>query len=892
MIPAGKALRLFSSFLATTLLTFYTVFSLPANAQAAKALFLPLKVKSFQNTASYKKIIDKNFRQNLISTDTIFPDRTQAEAMVDYTGETWPPSVEQLKQLAQENDVENVITGLVTTVGREISIDIQFFDILAPQNPVYFYQKARSGSELPTVIKQIAESVKQYNNRQFRIAAITTKGNNRIDSGAILRKISTQRGSVYNQAALREDLKEIYKMGYFNNVQIDVADGTNGKEVTFLVEEKPVIQSVEFLGISQLKEEDVKAVANIRDNLILNPVQIDKAKKAILTLYKSKGFYDSIVKVVTTYPNDEGAVVKFIINEGKKIYIKEIKIEGNEAFSDSKILDQIQTGERWFMSWLTEAGLLDQTKIAQDTKLIQAFYSDNGYLDVRVDNPVIEQKGEWLYITFKIDEGPRYKVGKVEIAGSGKDDRQQLLGILKTPEEEYISRKVIRSDILKLTDHYAEQGYAFADIKPSFQKVGNDKMNILFNIDKGNLVYVDRIIIRGNTRTHDNVIRRELRIEEGGIFDSKALRLSSQALQRLQFFEEVSITPEPAMDPNRMTIIISVKERSTGSFSIGAGYSSADKLLFMGKIAENNFLGRGDSLSLSANIGGSSTYFNLAYTNPRLNDSQLSWGLDAFHTSREYDDYTRKSSGGGLRIGYPIWEKWKIYGNYSLTSTDLTDVQDTASYIIRNSVNIHLTSAIKLSLVRDTRNLRFGATKGSRNVLSVKYAGGPLGGDAQFTKVEGTSGWYIPLFWGTSFHIKLAAGKVFENETDKLPVYERFYLGGLSSVRGFKYARISPIDPVSGERVGGDKMWFSNLEYIFPLLKTQGVNGLLFFDAGQVSADDMELISIGDDLKKAAGIGLNWLSPMGPLKFVLGYNLDPADNEDDSVFDFSIGGSF
>ncbi len=892
MIPAGKALRHFSHPCIATLSILCALLCLPAGAQAAKILFLPLKVKSFQNTARYRQIIDENFRKNLTSANTIFLDRAQAKELVNYSRGEWPPSTKQLKQLAKEHDAEDVITGMVTAVGKEFSIDIQFFDILAPQNPVYFYQTARTEEELPKVIREIARSVKQYSNRQFRVAAITTKGNNRIDSGAILRKISTQRGAPYDQAALRNDLKEIYKMGYFSNVQIDVNDGTNGKEVTFLVEEKPVIQSVQFVGISKLKEEDVKAAANIRDNFILNPVQIDKAKKAILSLYKTKGFYDSTVKTITTYPNDKGAVVKFVITEGKKIYIKEIKIEGNKAFSDSKILDQIQTGERWFMSWLTEAGLLDQTKIAQDTKLIQAFYSDNGYLDIRVDNPVIEQKGEWLYITFKVDEGPRYKVGKVEIAGEDKADTQQLLSLLKMGKEEYVSRKVIRDDILKLTDYYAERGYAFATIKPLFQKVGSDQMNVVFSIDKGSLVYIDRIDIRGNTRTHDNVIRRELRIEEGGIFDAKALRESSQALQRLQFFEEVNITPEPAMDPNRMTIVISVKERSTGSFSIGAGYSSADKLLFMGKISENNFLGRGDALSLSANIGGSSTYFNLAYTNPRLNDSQLSWGLDAFHTSREYDDYTRKSSGGGLRIGYPIWEKWRVYANYSLTNTDLSDVQETASYIIKNSVNIHLTSAIKLSLVRDTRNLRFGATKGSRNVFSVKYAGGPLGGDAQFTKVEGTSGWYFPLFWGTSFHVKLAAGKVFENENDKLPVYERFYLGGLSSIRGFKYARISPVDPLSNERVGGDQMWFTNLEYIFPLLKTQGLNGLMFFDTGQVTADDIELISVGDDLKKAAGVGLKWLSPMGPLQFVLGYNLDPAENEDDSVFDFSIGGSF
>ncbi len=892
MIPAGKASRLFFYFSLTLLCTLTAAVSMPATAYATKILFLPLKVKSFRNTAKYEQIIDADLQKVENSAHITFLDRATAQTMLNYATANWPPTARQLKQLAKKTGAENIITGQVSAVGNEFSINVEYFDILAPQNPVYFYQTARSETELSRAIKKTIRSVVKYSNRQFRIAKISIKGNKRVDSGAILRKIDSKKGGAYDQESLREDLKKIFKMGYFSDVQIDVADDANGKEVIFLVQEKPVIQSITFDGISEVKEEDVKAAANVRSHRILNQVQIENARKAILALYKSKGFYNSSVKTDISYPNKQGAVVKFIIDEGQKTYIKEIKVEGNHAFSDDEILDQIQTGEHSFMSWLTESGLLDKVKIEQDAKLIRAFYSDNGYLDVRVDNPEITQKKEWFYITFKVDEGPRYKVGTVELKGEESDYKQELLSLLNVRKEKYVSRKVIREDILALTDYYAEKGYAFARIKPQFEKADDERMDIIFHIDKGELVYVDRIVIRGNTRTHDNVIRREILIEEGGVFNSKALRLSNQALQRLQFFEEVNITPEPSMDPNRMTIIIDVKERSTGSFSIGAGYSSADKLLFMGKISENNFLGRGDSLSLGANIGGSSTYFNLAYTNPRFNDSHLSWGIDAFHTSREYDDYTRKSSGGGLRVGFPIWEKWKLYANYSLSNTDLSDVKETASYIIKNSVDIHLTSAIKLSMVRDTRNLRFGATKGSRNVFSVKYAGGPLGGDAQFTKVEGSSSWYFPFFWKTAFHAKIAAGKVFENEPDKLPVYERFYLGGLSSIRGFKYAHVSPLDPLTDERVGGDKMWYSSLEYIFPLVNTQGLKALLFFDLGQVTADDMDKVVIGDELKKAAGVGLNWFSPMGPLQFVLGYNLDPAENEDDSVFDFSIGGSF
>ncbi len=618
------------------------------SVSAAKTLFLPLVVKSFGGTERYRTLIDANITRGIAGTDIVFPDRSRAAALADYSG-SWPPGVAELQQIAAATGADNVIVGTVTAVGREFSLDVKYFDLLAPTNPVFFYQTAANEADLPRAVSELVRSIQQYNDRRFTIASIAPEGNNRIDSGAILRKISTRRG--------------------------------------FRVKEKPVITSVTFTGVEELAEDDIRGAANVREHLILNPEKLAAAREAVLELYRSRGFYNSTVKTVVNTGSD-GAAVVFEINEGQKIFIKEIKVEGNTAFSDSKILGQVETGERWFMSWLTDSGLLDQTKIQQDTKRIVAFYADNGYLDARVGNPEVRQDGKWLYITFNVEEGPRYRVGTVGIIGSDLGDNRPLLKLLSVRDEKYVSRKAVRADILKLTDYFAEQGYAFASIKPQFTRADGDRMDINFNIDKGRLVYIDRILIRGNTRTHDNVIRRELSIAEGGVFNAKALRDSSRALQRLQYFEEVNITPEPGMDPDRMTIMIDVKERYTGSLSIGAGYSSADKLLFMGQISQNNFLGRGDTLSLSATLGGSSARFNLGYTNPHLNDSDLSWGFDAFHTRREYDDYTRESTGGGLRIGYPLWEKWRVYSNYSLTNTDLSDVSEDASYVIRNSVDI------------------------------------------------------------------------------------------------------------------------------------------------------------------------------------------------------------
>ncbi|PID76775.1 MAG: outer membrane protein assembly factor BamA [Deltaproteobacteria bacterium] len=862
-------------------------------AVTRETLFLPVKVTvsagSSQPAEELTALVDDFFADSLDTDTFMILGRTQAGNLADYQN-AWPPSARQLARIAEDTGTSNIVAGNLTMIGSDFSLDLKMFDAMNPANPVYFSRQGKGMDELEQAAADLSDRMAGYSRQRAVVASIAPAGNKRIDSGAILRRIKTRAGLPYNPALLREDLKAIYKMGYFDDVQIEVADDSLGKKVIFRVVEKPVISSLTYSGHDDLKEQELIDVTGVKEQEILNPVKINQGAEAIKALYKAKGYYDTKVEADISYPDAGEAVVEYKIDEGDKIYIKEIKFEGNKSFDDDELEDQIKTGEKWFMSWLTSSGLLKPDQVRQDAGRLAAFYHNHGFLEARVGEPQIVQEGKWLYVTFKIDEGPRFKIGTVEVKGDLIVDRQELVDLMETRKEEYLSRRTLRDDMLKITDLYAEKGYAFADINPVMNKSAADgRVDLVIEIRKGELVHLNRISIRGNSRTRDNVIRRELTIEEGGIFNSKALRESNRALQRLEFFEEVSVTPEPTLSPGMMDVLIDVKEKSTGSFSIGAGYSSVDHLVFMGQIAESNFLGRGDKLALGANVGGSSSRYNLSYTNPRVNDSQLSWGADLFRSQREYDDYTRESTGGALRIGYPIWEKWRVFGKYGYTDTTLSDVSEDASYLIKKSADINVTSAVKMSLVRDTRNRMFVASEGSKNLVSVKYAGGPFGGDAQFTKVEASSDWYFPLFAGTVFNIRGAAGQVFENEEDKLPVYERFYLGGMNTIRGFEYGKISPRDPVSGERVGGERMWYGNVAWIFPLFKEQGIYGLIFYDTGRVFADDEYE---GEGTKRTAGVELKWLSPLGPLRLVWGYNLDPEDDEDQSVWDFTIGGRF
>jgi len=723
------------------------------------------------------------------------------------------------------------------------------------------------------------------------IAGIRIEGNELIDSGAILLKIRNRAGDIFDREQLRNDLKKIFKMGYFNDVRIEVEDGKDGKIVTYIVDEKKVIRSVEIEGEDKIKEDELREIIKIRPNTIFNPKRLKDSIANINNLYKDKGYYGVEVESRIDHIDENKVDVAFKINEGEKTYIREIRINGNKAFDDDEIKDILATSTKGWLSWITQSGLLKKGMLKHDSNRIAAFYKNKGFIEARVSAPVVEKEENGLRITFNVEEGERYRVGLVDISGDLITGKDKLLDKITIAEKKYFDQQALREDIQRLTDYYGSKGYAYAEIDPRISKNTEAKrLAINFNIHKDILVYVNRIMIRGNTRTRDKVIRREMTLEENEIYDATALRSSTKRLQRLDFFEEVDIVPESTDKDNYKNIIVNIKEKPTGTFSIGAGYSSVDGMMVMSEIRQRNFLGRGQNLSLQANLGGENTRYNLNFTEPHLNDSDLLFGFNIYDWEREYDDYDKHSQGGSLRFGYPVWEEWHFYTTLGYNKTTLSDVREITSEIIRKSLDIELTHFVTLGLSRDTTNRRFNPSEGSYNMISIKKAGSFLGGEAAYTKYEGSSSWYFPSLWGTVFHVKGSLGYVNEDEEDKLPVYERFYLGGLNSVRGFEAGDISPRDPVTRERIGGTHMGYMNLEYIFPLVRDAGLNGVVFFDSGFVNMDE-EGWSLSD-LRKSAGLGFRWLSPMGPLRLEWGYNLDPEEDEDTSVWDFSIGGQF
>ncbi|MBW1849981.1 MAG: outer membrane protein assembly factor BamA [Deltaproteobacteria bacterium] len=432
-------------------------------------------------------------------------------------------------------------------------------------------------------------------------------------------------------------------------------------------------------------------------------------------------------------------------------------------------------------------------------------------------------------------------------------------------------------------------------------------VDLTYYISKGSKVRFERINITGNTITRDKVIRRELEAIEGEDFSGGALKTSTENLKRLGFFEDVEMVPKKGSRDDLMVLDVKVTEKPTGSFSLGAGYSSEDSVFTMFQVAQSNLYGRGQTLQASAKLGGLSSEFNITFTEPWLFDTRYSGTFNIYRWKQEYEDYSfqgssiesykRNSYGGRIGIGFPMNylidyfdELTRGTVSYSHDNSDISNVPIDASAAWKDMEGENITSSITLSMRRDSRDEPWNTSTGSVNSLSFEYAGGVLGGSVYYNKYRASSAWYFPLFWKTVFLLRGNWGYVDRRSGGKLPVYQKFRIGGINSVRGFDYGHISPRDPITGDFIGGGKMMYYNFEYRVPLLKGQGIVGLVFYDTGNVwEEDDNYSFS---DMRESVGAGIRWYSPMGPLRLEYGKNLDPQFDEETGKWEFSIGGLF
>ncbi len=829
--------------------------------------------------------------------------RDSLESMGDIvvTIDQSPSSPAAAMQLASDHGMKWVVYGSITRLGDQLSIDLRTNNRSHGRAKPKIVFSQGPAAKLEGLCTIIGHRLHEIFMSPYLVAAVRIEGNQRIGTDAILENIRTAKGEPFDREMITGDIKAIFKMGYFDDVQVDVSDGAEGRIVTFMLREKPAIRKIVINGSNKIDEKDIREVLTLKPYTVVTEKSLQEAAQKIEALYSDKGFAGTTVNVTLRRVSDQAADVVFDIDEGEEVHIKKITIDGNKAFSDEELKDIMEVTEKkpWWTPSLRnimamvkgDAGVLKWDALERDAGRLAAFYHNHGYVDARIGQPRVVRKGADLFITIPVDEGQLYKVGNIDIEQNFFKDESVLLENMKIKDEDTFSQEVLRKDILKLTDLYADNGYAHANIRPVITKnPENHTVDIKLVVEKGPLVKFERITIAGNTITRDKVIRRELRVNELEPFTATGLKRSKQRLGRLGYFEDISLNTSKGSDEEHMNLEVKVKERQTGTFSIGAGYSSVDKLILMGEISQRNFLGKGQTVNFKGMFGSQTARFSLGFYEPYLMDTRVSMGIDAYNWRQEYTDYTKKSTGGALRFGYPLTDNLSFFFGGKWDYTDMSDVGDYTSQIIKDSMDIKETRALNAGLTYDSRNAFFNPTHGWHNNFVTQYAGGLLGGDASFVKLEATAGYYHPIIWEITGHIKMGAGYVFDGRGGDLPVWEKFFLGGIDTIRGFKWGRVSPIDPDTGERIGGNSMFYTQLEAIFPLIKDMGLNGVTFIDMG--NAWDKDSAYNFSKLRKTIGAGVRWLSPMGPLRIEWGYNLDKEEGDDRTNWEFKMGGSF
>jgi outer membrane protein insertion porin family len=796
----------------------------------------------------------------------------------------------RVQEIARKLGADMAIWGSLLKVGDALALEGHAWDLTGRKAPIVMKLQGTGLKSLAGLNGQLAQEMSLKILGKERITRIAIKGNRRIEKDAILGVMQTREGEILSPARLRADLKAIYKMGYFTDVRMDVSDTPEGRILTVLVKEKPSIRQITVEGNEKLKTSKILEVMNLKPFSVASEGAIKEDINKVQHEYREDGYYEAKITYNLIPVGAHEVDLVLHINEGHKLAIKEIGFEGNKTFSAKELRKVMETKEKgwFFMSWITGSGKLSRDVLERDLEKIASFYYNHGYIKAKVGEPKVNIKGSWIYITIPVQEGPEYHVGKIDFQGDLLEPKDKLLKLLKTPKEKVYSREVLQQDLSSLADLYADSGYANADIVPLIKEDDQKLLvDVTFDIHKGSKVYIERIEISGNVRTRDKVIRRELRVYEQSLFSATNLKESIRNLRRLEYFEDVNFSTAPGSAPNRMNLKITVKERPTGTFGVGAGYSTQDRLVGMVEISQKNLFGRGEQVTVQGVLGSISHRFRASFVEPYLFDHPLSLGVDLFNWERVYDEYDRVSKGGMFRLSHPLrWKYTRLFWMYRFENVHLNDLVPNASEVLVQASNIHNTSATSFVIRRDSRDSLFAPTQGSDNSVSVELAG--LGGDTAFVRYIAETGWYLPMKWDFVGVVHARAGAMNKLSWGQMPAYEKFYLGGIDTIRGFKYAEISPRDPITNERIGGNQFLQLNNEIRFPLYKKLGILGTVFFDAGNVYGPDY----VGPFLRTSAGIGFRWFSPMGPLRVEWGYNLSKHPWERSSAWEFSMGGTF
>src|SRR5262245_26990629 len=722
------------------------------------------------------------------------------------------------------------------------------------------------------------------------IKELVVQGNRRVQEAVILGRVNSKVGAPFQPSRLAEDVRSIFGLGFFDDVQLKVEDFEGGVKVTFVVVERPFVRDIAFSGNKKLDTAALTEKIDLKLGTVYNPVEVNKAAEKLKEAYEQEGYFEVKVTPETEKLPDGDVTVTFKIAEGRKITIDRVVIEGAHGVPAKDIKAAMATQER---DYFVLPGTVQRQKLDEDVERIVALYNDYGFIQARVESSEvqIDRANAQAVIRVVVVEGPQFKVGGIDVTGTVVLPVEEIKRRIKLKPGDIFSRSKLRDSTKAITDLYSAIGRASADALPDVQQdIPNRRVNITFEINEGPEVFVERINITGNTRSQEKILRREIPMAEGDLFTSQKLARARQRLVNLNYFDTVNATTAPGPTKDKIIVNIDVVEKPTGLFSVGGGYSSQDSFVGTVDLSQRNFLGRGWEVFIRLRGGALTQQGQIGFTEPWLFDRPLSAGYDLFNNRRVYTDYTVNSLGGDIRLGHPLGEYARMNYLYRASQDRVSDVSPSASVNLLDQEGTHYTSLVGAAITRDTRDSVFEPTHGTNSNLGFDFAG--VGFGEQWFRVVASTAYFHPTPWlDHVIGVRLNGGYMLGWAQTPVPLFERFYLGGANSILSFKAQQVSPVDS-SGTRIGGNIQLLGNIEYTIPLFF--GIRAAVFYDVGNVWGPDISAGTKFDitDLKQAIGAGFRWVSPFGPLRVDYGINPNPKNGEKFGNFNFSVGSAF
>ncbi len=735
------------------------------------------------------------------------------------------------------------------------------------------------------------------------ITSIDVKGNKTISSATILSKIKTRVGENYMQSVVSDDLKRLYNTGYFSDVRVDREEEKAGLKVTIYLDEKPIVEEITFSKTKHIKSRTLKKKIDTQVGKFFDKKTLKKDQLLIKDLYAQKGLTSATIETeVDVDPVTNKAEVHFIIREGYKVRVKQITFSGNNEIADKRLYKVIKSRSKN----LFRSGYFNKQTISEDVDRIRTYYEQEGFVDVRVDYDIEELEKGYIVVDFKITEGKQYEIGQIFITGNEIVSDPEIFSVMEESEAGGVfSRDRLSVDLSNIRTLYFDKGYIFADVQEAISlDADTGKVDITIAIREGDLAYIEMVKIQGNTRTRDIVIRRELRLYPGEQFDGAQLRRSKERLNNLGYFEDVSFDIEDTDSYNRKNLVVQVKEAKTGTFSFGGGFSTVDKVVGFVEIQQKNFdftnwpsfTGGGQNLVLRAETGSTKNNLLLSFTEPWIFDHPVSGGFDMFRSERHREEdigyaYDELRIGGNVRFGKQFGEYLRGSVSYRREEITIDNLEDAVSGDLLEEEGTNTISSLGFSLTRDSRDNVFSPTKGLVLNGMFDIAGGGLGGTKDFYRIQGSGSYYIPLVYDSVLELRMRAGIVNEfGDSEKVPIFERFFTGGAKSVRGYNERKVGPVDSITEDPIGGEALFVSNVEVTVPLMDFLKL--ATFFDVGNVWASSDDFGS--GNLKAGAGMGFRVKTPIGPINLDYGYplNEEPGEETRSGKFYFSVSRGF